>query len=81
MKHVILLLPLGLLGLTGCILAPQAAPVLPPSHDAPAAPEAPPPVRADQITVENAQKMSQALAQELERDAQRDTTPPPALPK
>jgi hypothetical protein len=64
-----------LLTLAGCVLMPPATPtVTAPAQPGPAAPM---PVRAEQITPENAQKMSQALADELDRDAQREMTPLP----
>jgi hypothetical protein len=77
MKHP-LLLPALLLGVAGCVFTPPMAPwgsaPMPMSQ-----PDATP-VRAEQITPENAQKMSQALAEELDRETQRGITPP-ALPK
>jgi hypothetical protein len=72
MKYTIALL---MLSMAGCVLTPPAAPtVTAPAQPGPAAPV---PVRAEQITPENAQKMSQALADELDRDAQRQMTPLP----
>ena len=79
MKHPMMLLGLGLIGLAGCVLTPPVTPLIaPPAHTSQAEP--PPPVRSEQITAENAQKMSQALADELDREAQRGMTPP-ELPK
>lgn len=79
MRYAIALLTLGLLGVAGCILTPPVAPVVPPPPPR-SAQSPPPPVRAEQITPENVQRMSQALADELDREAQRDVAPP-ALPK
>ncbi len=80
MRYAVSLSMLGLLGLAGCILTPPAAPtVLSPPAPCSAPEPPPPPVRAEQITPENAAKMSQALANELDREAQRDMMP--ALPK
>ncbi len=78
MKHPVPLLALSLLGLAGCILTPTAGPLAPMSMRTEHTP--PVPVRAEQITPENAEKMSQALAEELDRETQRGLTPAP-LPK
>jgi len=79
MKHALLVAAqLGLLGLAGCVFTPPAAPWGSPVPQTSQA--EPAPVRAEQITPENAQKMSQALADELDREMQRGITPP-ALPK
>jgi hypothetical protein len=79
MKPATYLSALGLFGLMGCVFMPPAVPTTTTPSDRAAQPAAPP-VRPEQITADNAQKMSQALAEELDREAQRGVTPT-ALPK
>jgi hypothetical protein len=77
MKRRALLLTLGLVGLGGCVLSQPDLPIAPP----PMRTTSPvPPVRAEQVTTQTAEKMSQALADELDREAQQELTPP-ALPR
>jgi hypothetical protein len=64
-----LLMSLGLLALAGCVTAPTAVvPVTPMKTVAAPAPR----VRPEQVTPENARKLSDALATELDREAQHD---------
>jgi hypothetical protein len=69
MKFASLLATLGLLALAGCVTPPAVtiAPTNTQASDRPASV-----VRPDQITPQTAQKMSQALADELDREAQRE---------
>ncbi len=62
----LLLLALG--GLAGCVTPP----VPEPTTEIRPAPVRATPVRAEQVTPQNAQKMAQALADELDREAQGD---------
>jgi hypothetical protein len=73
MKHSWLLPTVGLLALAGCVSSQQALPTPPPMprETLPVAP-----VRAEQVTSQSAYKLSQALADELDRDAQHAVTPP-----
>ena len=70
MKRGCLLLALAL-GLAGCVTPPPAEPIAQ-MHSLPGVPAGP--VRADQVTSQNAHKMSQALADELDRETQREIT-------
>ena len=69
MKVASLLATMGLLGLAGCVTPPAVtiSPTSTRSNDRPASV-----VRPEQITPQTAQKMSQALADELDREAQRE---------
>ena len=75
MNRLWLLLPL--LGLAGCVTPPSAAPTskMPPDRAAWAAP-----VQAEQVTPQTAHRISQALADELDREAQQELSGA-ALPK
>jgi hypothetical protein len=68
MKSVSLLMTLGLLGLAGCVTAPAVtiAPMTKSNDPVVAA------VRAEQVTPQSAQKMSQALGDELDREVQQE---------
>ncbi len=61
-----------LLGLAGCV-TPPAEPI------APSRPTVAPvaPVRAEQVTEQTAHKLSQALAEELDHEAQAEIAAPP----
>ena len=69
MKIASLLATMGLLSLAGCVTPPAVtiAPTTSQASDRPASV-----VRPEQITAQTAQKMSQALADELDREAQRE---------
>ena len=69
MKVASLLATMSLLGLAGCVTPPAVtiAPTNSQSNDRQASV-----VRPEQITPQTAQKMSQALADELDREAQRE---------
>jgi hypothetical protein len=72
MSHRMLLPALGLLALAGCVIAPPAVQIGPaPTRTAPqAAAASQPAVRAEQVTPQTANRVSQALAEELDREAQ-----------
>ena len=67
MKRLLLLVML-LIAPAGCVTPPPAEPIG--SAQPSGVPAAP--VRADQVTAQNAHQMSQALADELDREAQRE---------
>ena len=69
MKRIFLLVALAV-GLGGCVTPPPAEPI----HSAisMASPAEMPPVRADQITSENARQVAENLATELNWEAQRE---------
>jgi hypothetical protein len=70
------MLTAGLLALGGCVMSPPTVPFAPPPmHPTPTVA----PVRPEQVTPQTAEKMSQALADELDREVQRDLTPPASL--
>ena len=62
-----------MLGLAGCVTPPSAPLVGAMRSGAPAAP-----VRADDVTPENAGQIARALADELDREAQHAVTAPAA---
>jgi hypothetical protein len=71
MKHLAIVLTLCVFGLAGCVTV-QPAPSVTSGMKAGAT--APAPVRPEQVTPQTAQKMSQALANELDREAQQEIT-------
>jgi hypothetical protein len=76
MKRLTLIGTVALLGMSGCVTAnPDLASTPPMRSGAFAAP-----VRGEQVNQQNAQKMSQALADELDREAQHEISAA-ALPK
>jgi hypothetical protein len=77
MRHRMLLPALGLVALSGCVFAPPVQIAPSPARSTPP-PTTVPLVRADQVTPQSAHMASQALADELDREAQRTiTTAPP----
>jgi hypothetical protein len=77
MKILTLLPALGLFALGGCLLLPPAVPIAPsPSPGARTSTASAPPVRAEQVTPQTAHIASQALADELDREAQQTISTP-----
>jgi hypothetical protein len=64
-----------LVGFAGCLTPPPAEPIQT-AHPAPLS-ATQNPVRADQVTAQNAHQMAQALADELDRDTQKDISAQP----
>ncbi len=90
MKQPTGLLTLALFGLAGCVLSQPVPVAPPPTHAVAPSAASVPLVRPEQVTPQTAQKMSQALADELDREAQHQITataspnapvPNTALPK
>ena len=71
MNRSSMLLPL-LLAFAGCVTPPSAEPNL---RTLPAG-AVPPPVLADQVTPQSAHRISQALSDELDREAQQEISAP-----
>jgi hypothetical protein len=72
MKRMCLFMGL-MAGLAGCVTPPPSEPIQPAmSMASPAAR----PVRADQVTTENARQVADSLADELDREAQREIVAP-----
>jgi len=67
MKQLARLATLGLLGLAGCVT--QSPLTIAPMRDASSSSA---PLRAEQVTAENAHRLSQALPDELDREAQHE---------